>query len=48
MVKKNGKDLTDVSLVMIDFGFAAECKVGQKLTQPLGSLLYMAPELVMN
>jgi serine/threonine protein kinase len=48
MVKRHSKELTDVSLVMIDFGFATKCKAGHKLTQPLGSLLYMAPELVMN
>jgi hypothetical protein len=32
MVKRHGKELSDVSLVLIDFGFATECKVGQKLT----------------
>lgn len=33
MVKRYSKDVSEMSLVLIDFGFATECKEGNKLTQ---------------
>jgi len=32
MIKRNSNDSGDISLVLIDFGFATECKSGHKLT----------------